>query len=371
MTQQMPQKIVAEDTKLEFFKNTRDVWDAMYRDCSRAEKSIEFEQYILRDDGAGHRFLELFTEKARQGVAVRLLLDRIGSRKLCGSPFVAEIRKSGGEVYFYNSIGWRHLLSPSAWFPRNHTKTMLIDSRIVYIGSACLAEHMRNWRDTQVRFTGRLAQDVMHDFARMWCRPPKCKPPHVHTRRSFGEMRRRLFRYVVTRPLLTDNPIYTEILEQIYKAQHSVRLVTPYFMPPWRLRQALRDAVKRGVDVTLMMGEKTDTPLADRVSQSYFSHFMRDGIRILLYGKTVLHSKYVIVDDNWATLGSTNIDYLSLLRNREANIIIRDPQTIAALSRLFAEDRRECTEIGNDYWRGRPLGFRIGGYLGRTVRHIL
>jgi len=360
-------KIVSENTEVQFITRTQDIWDAMYQDCLNAEKSIEFEQYILRDDEAGHRFLRLFIDKVHMGVSVRLILDKIGSRQLYSSPLLKELRESGGRVYFYNSIGWQNLFRPDTWFPRNHSKMMLLDSKVCYLGSACIAEHMKGWRDTQMRFTGDLVKDVQKDFGRIWERLIK----KARTLPSWSSDKTVNLRYIATRPRFLPNPIYKELLHEINHAQKNICLVTPYFLPPWRLRRALCEAVVRGVNVRVMMGEKTDVWIADYVSHSYFLEILKYDIKIFLYTETVMHAKYAIVDDKWATLGSTNMDYLSLVRNREANVIIRDRNIIAQLRKNFEEDLNHCRQVDKSYEKGLPILRRVIGYAGRSIRRIL
>ncbi len=354
-----------EGTDIRFHIRTADIWDAMYRDCMTASRSIDFEQYILRDDAAGHRFLQLFADKAEQGVRVRLLLDTIGSRRLRASPLIDTIRRHGGHVRFYNTVTWLKWLIPFAWFPRDHCKIMVIDSRIAHIGSACMAEHMTPWRDTQARLEGALVRDIEADFEIVWRLGRRfMNPPY---RMDAGK----LLRYASTQPRLRTSPIYRELLHEIRRAKESVVLVTPYFLPPWHLRRALRGAVRRGVSVRIMLGEHTDVPVADYVSHSYFNGLLRDGLRILLYGRTVLHAKYAIVDEQWATIGSSNMDYLSLVRNREANLILRHQPAIARLQSHFDHDLDECREIDSSYWENASLAYKIKGYAGRILRRVL
>jgi cardiolipin synthase len=355
-----------EGTHLAFFTYTSDVWDAMYADCSAATASIQFEQYILWDDDAGHRFLRLFADKAKAGLMVHLLLDKMGSRRVFFSPLIKEIRDNGGEVRFYNTFKPTHILNPFRTFPRDHCKTMIIDSAIVYVGSACMADHMRHWRDTQVRLTGALVRDVQSDFAQLWSRRGKAM-----TNIPYDRHRGRLLRYVSTQPRVLPSPIYRELIHEVRCAKQSITLVTPYFMPPWHMRHALHRAVRRGVTVTLMLSENTDVELADCVSHSYFNRLLSHGIRIMLYKNQVLHAKYAMIDGAWATIGSSNMDYLSLIRNREANLIIRHPPTIGILEDQYRADLASCQSIGLDYWKSRSLLFRLAGHMGRVFRRFL
>lgn len=344
-------------TQLDFYYRTSDAWEAMYADCQKAETSIEFEQYILLDDEAGRPFLELFAEKARAGVKVSLLLDPIGSLGIAQTDSFKKIIEAGGKIDFYNRMGIANLFLPDTWYPRNHSKTLLIDEQVGYVGSVCIAETMRDWKDFHVRFTGGLAKDVAHA---------------LRNRSQHAEMPNdKPFRYIFSRPHHRHNPLYEELLIQIFQARKEICLVSPYFLMPRRLRRSLFAAAARGVKVHVMISEKTDVKIADFVTRSYFRKLLKHGVRISLYTDGMLHAKYVAIDNDWATIGSTNMDYLSLLHNREANILIRDPATVEKIQAHFLEDLRECQEVTLEYCRRIPILQRMAGILGRPLKRIL
>lgn len=350
------------ENSCDFYYKTSDAWDAMYQDCLEARHSIQFEQYILIDDEVGSRFLDLFAEKAKSGVRVRLLLDSIGSRGVDSSVLIKRIHDAGGEVTFYNPMGLSNLFVPSSWCPRNHAKTLLIDEEIGYIGSACIEQEMADWNDLHMRFTGDLAKEVKKAFD---------NPVHQKIFNPLKENSSKPFRYAVSFPHLGRNPFYRDLLNAIHQAQRSVYLTTPYFLPPWRLRRALFKAHKRGVDVRVMMSEKTDVPIADYVARSYFRKLLRKGVKLFLYKDQMLHAKYVVIDDNWATIGSSNMDYLSLLSNREANVIIRDKETVSIMKAHYEDELSHCMKVTKQFCRDMPLYDKIMGWLGRPIKRIL
>jgi len=317
----------------------------MYRDCLDANRSISFEQYIIRDDHIGMRFLNMFLQKARQGVAVRLIFDRIGSRTVFTSPLIQAIRNSGGRVTFYNPIGWHNLFLPSTWFPRDHVKSLLIDGYVSYVGGVCLADYMKDWQDMYVRMTNMSLRDAL----------------------SPGDE----FDIRFSMPHRARYPIYEELLTRINRATDNVFLATPYFLPPDTLRIALLHAVRRNVDVRIMITEKSDIPLAVHVSRSYFPSLIESGLRIFSYRREVFHAKYAVIDGNWAMLGSANIDYLSLLRNRETELFISDPETVDILKQNFLFDLRYCEELRPDFLRFVPASAKFTGYLGRSLKRVI
>ena len=348
---------------ISLFTTARAVWENLYADCQAAEKSIEFEQYIIRDDAIGIRFLNLFAAKALQGVRVRLLLDRVGSRRVYHALQLETIKRHGGEVIFYNPVTWFDIVRPAQWFPRNHAKAVLIDSRVAYVGSACFADYMGEWRELHARLTGASVVEIERNFAKT---------------RSHGGSRRRIspgllarkLRYQVVHPS-APNPVYNELLSRIAGAEKTILLATPYFMPPGRLRRALYSAVKRGVDVRIIVSAESDVPLAAMVSSSYFPDYIRHGIRILSYRGTVFHAKFAVIDDEWAMLGSTNMDYLSLLRNRESNIIMSEGQAISALSASFTMFERHTVALRPDFLQSVPWPARVIGYTGRCIKRLI
>ncbi len=363
----MQEGLKDHEKDMTFYYRTSDIWDAMYADCEAAKTSIEFEQYIIMDDSAGKRFLELFATKAVQGVRVRLMFDGIGSRGILISPHLDKIRKAGGEVHFYNPLHSYRAFNPRRWLPRSHVKTMLIDGRIAHTGSACLWEIMEHWHELHCRFTGIGVADVARHFAQIWEAEEKDERIHGTNPADLTAKAG----YAVSAPALHINPIYKQLLTQIKAAKSSVRLVTPYFLPPHRLRRALIKAARRGVRVEILMSAKTDVPLADHVSHSYFPGLLRHGIKLFLYPFQVLHAKYAIIDDAWATVGSTNMDYLSLLKNREANLIIRDHAALVDLRAASDAYLRDARTADMQYVHSIPWNQRLAGYLGRCVKEVL
>lgn len=333
-----------------------DIWRRMYADCEAARTSIEYEQYILRNDAVGLKFLRLFADKARQGVRVRLLLDRVGSRECFGTPELEDLRQAGARVDFYNPLHLGHLFYPARWFPRNHTKTLVVDGRILHLGSACLADYMESWREAHARLSDAPVAGLAADF--------DVEDVPAKQERSCG------ISYMSSQPGRR-NPIYRELLARIRQAHKSVYLVTPYFLPPVMLRRALRRAAKRGLDVRLIAAEKADVPFAGMVSQTYYPRAVKAGIKVYLYSPAVLHAKYAIIDDEWAMIGSTNLDYLSLLRNREANLIVTDAGAVHQLTVRFMQDAGDSIAVTRDFWHNVPWPQKIIGVLGRAMKKVL
>lgn len=347
---------------MEFYLTTDEAWEKMFDDCAKARRSIDIEQYIIEDDEVGGRFLTVLSEKAQQGVRVRIVADAVGSRSLERSKALETLKKAGGQVVFYHPL-WRiHVLFPWLWFPRNHCKVLMIDGSIVHLGGICVASYMRGWRDTQIRTTGPLAQKLQQDYSRLWARLNRKQVDTCETYHAEFPIET-----IIQQPFFGRRPFYRELLKRINTAQDYIYLVTPYFFPPYRLRRALYRAVKRGVKVSVMLSYQTDVRLADRVTRALLGRWLRKGVHILFYRPTVLHAKYIVIDGKWGSIGSVNFDHMSLRFNREANIIFHDEAHIAMLLTHFQADAAHCTVATLDEWRRQSLWGKVVGFFGAQL----
>ena len=347
----------------QLFSRPLETWEAMYRDCVKSVKSIEFEQYILENDSVGERFMELFIEKAKAGINVFLVCDTFGSALLTHSPLVETLREHGGRVFFYNKIRKLHLFTPWRWFPRTHIKTLLVDSSIAYTGGVCMAERMREWRDTHIRLTGPVVQQIRHAFDDIENRMTRKGIKH-HSKENADQR----FSYFLTHPQRARFAIYRELKRAVKEAQSYIYITSAFFIPNRRFIRLLKHAKKRGVDVRILVPEQSDVMLADWICLSYMPKFMRAGFRIFHYRNTVMHSKTAIIDDHWGTVGSTNFDVISFFHNREANIVTTDKDIIAALKRQFFIDLENCVEMTTAIWAGIPLWKKIVGRSARLIK---
>jgi len=346
-----------------FYFQPHTTWEAMYRDCEQAKTSIEFEQYILENDAVGKRFMELFTRKARAGLKVYLICDRFGSSLLHRSFEVNNFRNNGGILHFYNPVnGWR-ILKPWRWFPRTHTKTLLIDSEIAYTGGVCLAERMRNWRDTHVRVTGPVVEQIREAFDDIESRIERRHAQDIPKRQKIRD-----FMYLMNRPRQTRHAIYREFIKAVNAAEKYIYITSAYFIPNKRFLKVMKKAHDRGVEIKVLVPEHSDVVMADWLRLSYTKRFFESGLRLFHYQETVLHSKTAIIDDKWGTVGSTNFDVISFFHNREANIVITDGEAIGELKQQFLKDMQNAVELTPERWNNIPLWKKIAGFAVRAIK---
>lgn len=348
-----------------FFMLAKEMWDAVYEACLRAESSILFENFILRDDATGRRFIELFKVKARQGVAVTVLLDAVGSSQFLQTHLDRELGEEGIELVFFNSIIPGMLSHYTPWYFRNHRKLIVIDSKTAFTGGVCFQEHMADWRDTGVRIEGPVVRDMEMAFWGMW-RYAKKEGDLTHDRKYFDADRRFLF--LTNLPLRKKRSLTEELILRIRKAKRSIVLTSPYFAPTLGLMRALRAAARRGVEVELLLPLRSDNTLVDIASWSYFDALLRKGVKIWRHRSPMNHTKAGVIDGDWAMLGSLNLDHASLRYNFEGSLVTNDEAFAGAIREQFAADRTNAELLTLGAWRGRSWNDRVLEYLVRPLR---
>jgi len=342
-----------------FFLHAHDAWECMLDDCRNAQVSIDMEQYIFEHDAIGDRFIRIFEQKAREGVRVRLLCDAAGSSNLYNSARVKRLLASGIEVLFFNPIKPWRINNYSSWFFRDHRKVLVIDSHVGYIGGVGVHQRMHNWRDTQVRIEGPVIHELDYVFDQMWNRTKEGKffrfnKPFFSAEQQTSKPQAltKYFYFLTNSPRFHQRFIYHSLIDVIRNAHTCVYLTTPYFIPDLRLVRVLRLA-RRGVDVRLIVPNASDHPIVDIATQSYFWIMLKAGVRIYLYRDHVLHAKTVIIDDDWASVGSANLDSLSLLLNYEANLVGTNHTFVSELRGHFMEDLNRSREVIFSDWKKR------------------
>ena len=324
-----------------------------------ARRYIHLSYYIFADDRIGHAIADILVRKARAGVEVRLLYDAIGSWKL-SERFVRRLRGAGIEVRAYAPLRF-------PWFSpranrRNHSKIAVIDGRTGFVGGINIAERyldgdaLGRWRDEHLRVEGDAVADLQRLFIADWAR---VRGEYLDSRRYIAPhgIRRRL---PIQLAWAEEGPSRLTIADAfasaIVRAHRTVRISSPYFLPPAMLLDALRLAARGGVRVQVMIPSCSDSPFTDLISDSYIGDLLDAGVELYRYDNGFLHAKLLIVDEDTASVGTANMDYRSLLDNLEVTAFIRDRSVVRALSATYDDDLASCRRIARETWR--PAAWR-------------
>lgn len=354
-------------TTWKFQLRSSDAWDVMYADCVAAKHSIDVEQFILQYEPVTRKFFELFVEKARSGVRVRLLCDMVGSYQIYESPVVRDLQDAGVQMQFVHPISAWRVLNWTSWFFRDHGKLLVVDGVVAHTGGIGLNQATAAWRDTNIRLIGPVVEQMQDAYEQMWQSVKNDKPIRKRQSREFVEG----FTFLTDTPWFRSRFFYQNLLGAIKRARRSIYLATPYFVPPIRLFRRLRQAARRGVDVQLLLPMSSDVHVVDYAMRSYFTLALKSGIRIYRYRKGMMHAKIGIIDDRWATVGSTNLDNLSFLFNHEANIVTTNRECIEELTRQFFDDLEQSEEVHWGIWINRFLGWKILELLTWPIHSLL
>ncbi len=343
----------------------------MLRDINRARRSIDIEHYIYSSDEVGDRFTAALIAAKKRGVQIRILCDGVGSNGPVGDLREEDLLSHGIEVVFFNEQKlwklWRLI-----WFwktiLRDHSKLLVVDGQVSYTGGLGIRADMKSWRDTNVRLKGHVVAAMQKTFNKMWERAAAGKIvfgfwPFTEPDTSF--------QYVMNFPKPDQRFIYYEFLRAIKKAKKYVYLTTPYFVPPPQFSRAIKAAVRRGVDVRLLVPHASNHPIVDLASQSYYWVALRSGMRIYRYKEQMLHDKTAVIDDEWASVGSANLDNLSFLLNYEGNIFSTNNAFVSAIKKDFLEDLTKSQELTAEQWQRRPFTRKLLELLTWPVHSIL
>lgn len=348
------------NTNWQFYTDPSEAWEAMFSDCANAQVSIDINQYIFEPDELGKRFIDLFITKAKQGVRVRMLCDAVGSRGMFYSDYPKVLSEAGVQIMFFNPISPWRFYNFTSWFFRDHKKLLIVDGNIAHTGGLGISARMTNWRDTDVRVAGPLVDSMQEMFARMWDMTVKNKFMAFDRLQSGAAG----FDFVASSPILrprrVQRYVHDTFIDAIRGARKYVYLTSPYFVPDWKFFRSLRLAAKRGVDVRLLLPAFPDIEWLNLAASSYFGLAFKSGIKIYKYSKSVLHAKSIIIDDEWGSVGSANLDNLSFKFNYEANIVSTNRDFNRDLKNQFLADLQSAKQVSPSEWgkRSRSQKFK-------------
>jgi cardiolipin synthase A/B len=356
---------------------------AMFRAVEDARDSINMETFIFEGDEIGGKFADLLLKKRSEGVQVNIIYDSVGS---LGTPesFFDRLKKGGIQVLEFNPVNPAKysLRRFFRWEPiyRDHRKILVVDGKVAFTGGVNISgvyssrlsgrEEQENnrekkipWRDTDVRIEGPAVAEFQKLFLDTW---QSQKGPDLSKRNYFPHLKEEggdLVQVVGSTPGSENRVTFIMYVSAITFSENSVHLTNAYFVPDKQTIKALTDAALRGVDVKMILPKETDSWMVLYAGRYYYSDLMKSGVRIYQRRNALLHAKTAVIDGVWATVGSSNMDFWSFLRQDEVNAIIVSRDFSAAMEKMFAKDLKESDRVKLEEWRKRPLFPRIREWL--------
>ncbi|HET9827447.1 MAG TPA: phospholipase D-like domain-containing protein [Nocardioidaceae bacterium] len=347
----------------------QDLYDDMLASIEDARTQILFETYIWKGDEVGERFKQALSDAAGRGVDVYAIYD--GFANLVVSPRFKRFgpRLKVLEYPLYNA-GWRFF--DLRRYGRDHRKLLVVDDRVGFVGGYNVGTaYATEWRDTHVRITGPGVWDLKRSFADFWNlnrRPRHGMRPLLLETVADWEPRIRVHRNV---PRLWMFPIRSMYLEAIGRASHHVWMTHAYFIPDDDLVEAVKQAARRGVDVRLLLPEVSNHVVADWLSRGYYGEMLAAGVRIFQFQGAMVHAKTSTIDGRWSTVGTANIDRLSMTGNYEINLEFIDADFASEMERIYETDLSNCLELTAERWAARGVHRKFTELVLAPLRPLL
>ena len=355
-------------------------FQAMFTAIQNAQSHINLETYILEDDEVGNRFAQALIQKQAQGVQVNLLYDSVGTMST-PKEFFQRLTDGGVNTLEFNPVNPFAARSDWEVNQRDHRKLLIVDGTTAFLGGVNISsvysggsfssasrrrpEGGLPWRDTHLQIEGPVVGEFQKLFLATW---EKQKGDALSASEYLPQLTNRgreVVRAIGSSPDEPYSLIYATLLSAIGSAETSAYLTNAYFVPDPQLLAALKEAVRRGVDVKLILPSATDSWMVFHAGRSYYTELLEGGVKIYERHEALLHSKTVLIDGVWATVGSTNLDWRSFLHNDEVNAVILGQEFGAQMQAMFAADLAASNAITIEQWEQRSVGDRLKEAIAR------
>jgi cardiolipin synthase A/B len=361
--------------KIDFYCEGAAAFPAKLEAIRAAQHHIHLEYFIFQPDEIGRTFRDALSEKARQGVEVRLVYDAMGSYRLTNS-FLKPLRDAGAKCVAFLPVGlFRRRTQVNL---RNHRKILVVDGRLGFTGGLNIGDEYLGkvprfgyWRDAHLRVEGPAVSDLQRVFAEDWDFAagellkgstyfPKLK--------GSGPLTVQVVQSGPDQELKTIREIY---FAAILRARKRLWIASPYFVPDAGILDALVLAGHTGIDVRLLGLKHPDKWLPFFAGRYYWTDMLEAGVKVYQYAKGMMHSKLVLVDGQWASIGTANLDNRSLHLNFEVNCLLYDAEAVAQLEAGFLRDLEDSQPIDAEAYPKRPLTSRLPENVCRLLSPIL
>jgi cardiolipin synthase len=349
---------------------------AMFKVLQNAKDHINLESYIIEDDEVGRKFADLLLQKQAEGVQVNLIYDSLGSMN-APAAFFQRLRDGGIQVVEFNPLNPLEAKRKWGLTHRDHRKILIADGKVAIMGGINISEvyssspfkrkkHEKapiHWRDTDIRIEGPAVAELQKLFFDTWLQQGG---PELAGRNYFPELNEAgnaLVRVVGSTPGETNRIPFIMYVSAITFAEHSIHMTNSYFIPDDQIVKALTDAAERGVDVKIILPGITDSQLALHAQRYHYAVLLKSGVKIYERNTSLLHAKTAVVDQVWSTVGSTNMDFLSLLNNDEVNAVILSKEFAIDMEKMFVGDLENSRQIHWEEWKKRPILPRIRAWF--------
>ncbi|MDO5627514.1 MAG: phospholipase D-like domain-containing protein [Mobilicoccus sp.] len=356
-----PVTVEVAGTQVRTYTSGHDLYEDMWEAIDGAQHTIYLESYIWKSDDVGQRFKDALIAASERGVDVYVVYD--GFANLVVRPTFYRLPRQV-HVLRFPVLRRSMFTRPSVRsFGRDHRKVLVVDSAVAFVGGYNIGRlYAEQWRDTHLRIVGDAVWELDAAFVEFWNAYRGAHLPALPDRGAASwDARIEAARNAPRRMLF---PVRGMYLRAIDRASRRIFITQAYFIPDDEILAALLAAARRGVDVRVVVPEYSNHVLADWVARSYFGRLLEGGVAIYLYRHAMVHAKTATVDGRWSTVGTANIDRLSLIGNYEVNLELYSDEHAAEMERIFEMDLHNCRQLTWEEWESR-------GRLRRLVERVL
>ncbi len=368
--------VITADNQLEILQNGKQKFESLFANIQLAKKHIHLEYYIIEDDILGNQLRTLLIEKAKEGVEVRLIYDDVGCWSLPNT-YLDSLAEAGVQLHCFMRVRLPQFTSKVNY--RNHRKIAVIDGEIAFVGGINIADryihgtpYIGEWRDTHLKLIGGAATMLQVQFMADWYFVSKeilsintyFKPLTNKTDGKFVQ-------------ILSGGPDSDwDTINQFYftaitSARDHIYIATPYLIPTSEIAVALKIAALSKIDVRILLPETSDATIPKWSTFSYIDELLEAGVGIYLYQPGFVHSKLIMVDSKFASIGTANFDFRSLETNFEINAVIYDEEITMELEQQFMEDTSKSIQLNYADWENRSKANKIKESLSRIFSPLL
>ncbi|WP_448788676.1 cardiolipin synthase [Bacteroides graminisolvens] len=368
---------ITDTNEVKLLKSGEEKFLCLFSEIKKAKHHIHLEYFNFRNDSIANALFELLKVKAKEGVEIRLLFDAFGNwsnDKPLKQKHLDSISSYGIEITKFDPFRFPYL---NHAFHRDHRKIAIIDGTIAYTGGMNVADYyikglpkIGSWRDMHIRIQGKAVKYLQDIFLEMWNETTKQQVKGAAYYPQFSgdtTIFDKSIAIVDRAPRIRSKEMRKTYAASIRSAQHCIQIVNPYFVPTHSIREALKDALARGVKVEIMISSKSDIPFTPEAT-FYLAHkLMKRGANIYLFNKGFHHSKIMMVDSLYCTVGSANLNSRSLRYDYETNAFIFSKQTTKELSDLFEKDKKGSILLTPQRWKERSNWNKFLGWFANLL----
>ncbi len=367
--------ILTNTNRVQILNNGVEKFRAMFQAIEEAKHHIHLEYYILHSDNIGTELSDLLVKKAKEGIKVRIIYDDVGSWKI-KKEYIKNLENHGVEFACFMPVRFPILTGKINY--RNHRKILVVDGKVGFVGGINIADHYLQgkpkipfWRDTHLFIEGESAVALQIIFVTDWffLKKELLNEPVYFPKPLIDD--KALVQIVASGPDSDWASIMQAYFTSITLAKKNIYISTPYFLPNDSILTALKTASLSGIEVKILIPGLSDSRLVYYATLSFVKELLEAGIEVYLYRKGFNHSKIIMVDNAFCSIGTANMDYRSFSQNFEVNALVYDPVITSELTYWFLEDLKDSELIYQNEWIQRPIIDKFKANIARIASPFL